>query len=51
MGAAFLVVLPGHQVVEVDHKAILMVARMGARLRVYRGELDDGAVLAWELRP
>ena len=49
MGAAFLVTLRGHQVVEVDHRAILMVARTGARLRAYRGEVDPEVVLAWEL--
>jgi hypothetical protein len=49
MGAAFLVVLRGHQVVEVDRRAILMVARTGAWLRVYRGEPDPEVVLAWDL--
>jgi hypothetical protein len=50
MGAAFLVGLRGHQAVEVDHRAITMVARTSARLKVYRGELDPGVVLAWEIR-
>jgi hypothetical protein len=49
MGAAFLVALRGHQVVEVDYRAITMVVRTSARLRVYRGEVDAGAVLAWDL--
>jgi hypothetical protein len=48
IGAAFLVALRGHQVVEVDHRAITVVTRTSARLRVYRGEVDTGAVLAWE---
>ena len=38
LGAAFLVALRGHQVVEVDPKAITMVARTAARLKVYRCE-------------
>jgi hypothetical protein len=49
MGAAFLVCLRGHQVVGVDAKAITMVARTAARLRVRRGEVDPEVVLAWEL--
>jgi hypothetical protein len=48
-GAAFLVGLRSHQVVKVDHRPITMVSRTGARLRHYRGEVDTGAVLAWEL--
>jgi hypothetical protein len=51
MGAAFLVALRGHQVVEVDHGAITMVARTSARLKVYRGDDDPNVVLAWELSP
>jgi hypothetical protein len=35
-------------VVAVDAKAITMVTRAAARLRVYRGD-DEGAVLAWSL--
>ncbi len=49
MGAAFLVALRGHQVIEVDAKAITMVARTAARLKVYRGEVDPDAVVAWEI--
>jgi hypothetical protein len=49
MGAAFLVALRGHQVVEVGAEAITVVTRTAARLRLYRGEADPGAVLAWEL--
>jgi hypothetical protein len=49
MGAAFLVGLRGHQVISVDHRAIEMVARTSARLRVYRDEPDSGAALAWTL--
>jgi hypothetical protein len=49
MGAAFLVALRGHQVISVDHRAIEMVARTSARLRVYRGDPDSGAALAWTL--
>jgi hypothetical protein len=48
-GVGFLVALRAHQVVEVDHRAITMVARTSARLKVYRGEVDPGAVLAWEI--
>jgi len=48
-GAAFIVCLRGHQVVEVDHRAIAMVSRTVSRLRVYRGEVDPGAILAWEI--
>jgi hypothetical protein len=33
-------------VVEVDRRAITMVARTAARLRVYRGDPDPGAALA-----
>jgi hypothetical protein len=49
IGAAFLVGLRGHQVISVDHRAIEMVARTLARLRVYRDDPDSGAVLAWTL--
>jgi hypothetical protein len=49
MGAAFLVALRCHQVVEVDHRAITMVARTGARLRLFQSETDPDVVLAWEL--
>jgi hypothetical protein len=49
MGAAFLVALRGHQVVEVDHRAITMVARTSSRLRVFRSEPDPDVVVAWEL--
>jgi hypothetical protein len=49
MGAAFLVALRGHQVVEIDHQAITMVARTAARLRVFRSEPDLEVVLAWEI--
>jgi hypothetical protein len=49
MGAAFLVALRGHQVVEVDHRLITMVARTAARVRVFRSEPDPEAVLAWTL--
>jgi hypothetical protein len=49
MGAAFLVALRGHQVVEVDRHAITMVSRTAARLRLFRGEADPGVVLAWKL--
>jgi hypothetical protein len=49
MGAAFLVALRGHQVVEVGAEAITVVTRTAARLRIFRGEPDQGAVLAWEI--
>jgi hypothetical protein len=49
MGAAFLVALRGHQVVEVGAEAITVVTRTSSRLRVYRGEVDDAAMLAWDL--
>jgi hypothetical protein len=42
-------VLAVAQVIEVDQKAIMMVARTGSRLRAYRGENDPGVVLAWTL--
>jgi hypothetical protein len=41
--------LRAHQVIEVDQKAILMVARTGSRLRAYRGEIDPDVVLAWQI--
>jgi hypothetical protein len=44
-----VVALRGHQVVDVDHRAITMVARTSARLRVYRTEPDPDVVLGWEL--
>jgi hypothetical protein len=46
---AFLVSLPSQQVVGVDRRAITMVARTSARLKVYRGEIDPGVVIAWAL--
>jgi hypothetical protein len=49
MGGAFLASLRAHRVVSVDANAITMVTRTSARLRIYRGEIDDGAVLAWSL--
>jgi hypothetical protein len=49
MGAAFLVALRGRQVVDVDQRAITMVARTSARLRVYRTEPHPDVVLAWEM--
>jgi hypothetical protein len=49
MGAAFLASMPGRRVIAVDDKAITMVTRTSARLRIYRAEQDAGAVLAWEL--
>jgi hypothetical protein len=48
MGAAFLACMPGRQVIAVDDKAITMMTRTSSRLRVYRSEPDEGAVLAWE---
>jgi hypothetical protein len=41
--------MPGSQVIAIDADAITMVTRTSARLRVYRGEIDRGAVLAWDL--
>jgi hypothetical protein len=49
MGAAFLVSLRAHQVVEIDHQAITMVARTAARLRILRGQTNAEVVLAWDL--
>jgi hypothetical protein len=49
MGGAFLACLRAHRVIGVDANAITMVTRTSARLRVYRGAIDDGAVLAWSL--
>jgi hypothetical protein len=37
----------GHQVVDVDHRAITMAARTSSRLKVYRGDGDEGSVLVW----
>jgi hypothetical protein len=34
------------QIVEVDHRAITMVARTGTRLKVCRAEVGPGTVLA-----
>jgi hypothetical protein len=48
-GVGFLATLRAHQIVEIDHRAITMVARTSARLRVYRGEVDPDVVLAWEI--
>jgi hypothetical protein len=39
----------GNQVVEVDHRAMTMVPRPSARLRVYRWEPDPDVVLGWDL--
>jgi hypothetical protein len=44
-----LVALRSHHVIEVDAKAITIVARTAARLKVYRGDPGPGAVLAWTL--
>jgi hypothetical protein len=49
MGAAFLASLRAHRVIAVDDKAVTMVTRTSARLRIYRGDGDRGAVLAWDL--
>jgi hypothetical protein len=47
MGAAFLACLRGHQVAEVDRRAVAMVTRTGSRLRLYQDEVDAGVVRAW----
>jgi hypothetical protein len=49
MGAAFLVSLRGHRVIDVDANAVTMVTRTSARLRAYRAEIDADAVLAWSI--
>jgi hypothetical protein len=49
MGGAFLASLRAHRVIAVDANAIMMVTRTSARLRVYRSEIDPGAVLSWTL--
>jgi len=49
MGGAFLACLRGHCVVGVDATAIHMVTRTSSRMRIYRGEPDAAAVLAWTL--
>jgi hypothetical protein len=36
-------------VISVDANAITMATRTSARLRVYRGEIDPGAMLAWSI--
>ena len=50
MGAAFLFARRGDRVLEVEASAILLVSRLGSRLRMYRMAPDADAVLAWELR-
>jgi hypothetical protein len=50
IGGAFVASLRAHRVVAVDAAAIHLVTRTASRLQIYRGEIDDGAVLAWELR-
>ncbi len=47
MGAAFIVALRAHQVVDVDHVGLMLVSRTAARLRILRGRPDTEAVLAW----
>jgi hypothetical protein len=49
MGGAWVACLRGHRVVDVDATAISLVTRTAARLRIFRGEPDQGAVLAWAL--
>jgi hypothetical protein len=49
MGAAFLECLWAHRVIALDANAITMMTRTSARLRVYRGKIDSGAMLAWTL--
>jgi hypothetical protein len=49
MGAAILACRRGDRVLEVDAGAILVVTRLGSRLRVYRAAPDPERVLAWSL--
>jgi hypothetical protein len=49
MGAGWVACLRNHQVVAVDEKAITLVTRTSARLRIFHVEPDNGAVLAWQL--
>jgi hypothetical protein len=49
MGAAWLVAKSGHLAVAVDREAFMLVTKSSSRLRIYRREIDPGAVLAWEL--
>jgi hypothetical protein len=50
MGAAWLASLRAHRVIAVDDKAVTMVTRTSSRLRIFRGDGDQGAVVAWEIR-
>lgn len=49
MGGAWLACMPGRQVIAVDDRAITVVMRTASRLRIYRGDGDQEAVLAWTL--
>jgi hypothetical protein len=48
-GAPFSHACGAHRVISVDANAITMATRTSARLRVYRGEIDPGAMLAWSI--
>jgi hypothetical protein len=49
MGAAWLAARADRRVVAIDSVAVHLVTRTASRLRILRGEPDQGAVLAWEL--
>lgn len=49
LGAAWLIARTGHAVTGVDHIGIALTTRTAARLRIFRGRPDPGAVLAWSL--
>jgi hypothetical protein len=49
MGAAWVLARNGHRAVAVTRDSVLMTAPTGSRLRIFRGEVDPGSVLAWSL--
>jgi hypothetical protein len=51
LGAAIIAARRGDRVVELDAAAILVVTRLGSRLRIYRTAPDPERVLAWRLCP
>jgi hypothetical protein len=50
MGAAFVVARSGHRVAAVTAGDMLLISPTGAMLRIFRGEPDPSAALAWTLR-
>jgi hypothetical protein len=49
MGAAWLAARNDRTVIGIDAGSIMLVTRTAARLRIFRGEPNGGAVLVWEL--